>query len=69
MSPRKVPREEAYFRGYGLQVVMGSRYLGDFVGTETVQARCLEDTVEGWQYSVATLAGVARQNPQTAYNR
>ena len=69
MSPRKVPREEASFQGYGLQVVMGSRYLGDFVGTETVQTRCLEETVEGWQYSVATLAGVARWNLQTAYHR
>ena len=67
MSPYNVPRVEAFFRRYGLQVVTGSWYLGGFVGTETAQDRWLEEKVEGWRDSVATLDGVVCQNPQTAY--
>ena len=62
MSPRNVPQAEAFFWGYGLQVVMGSRYLGGFVETDTAQAWWLEERVEGWQDLVATLTGVAHRH-------
>ena len=50
-----------------LQVVTGSLYLGGFVGTETVQARCMKEKVVGWRYLVSTLDGVARRHLQTTY--
>ena len=37
MYPRNIPRVEAFFRGYGLKIVMGSSYLGGFVGVEAAQ--------------------------------
>ena len=45
----------------------GSRYLGGFVGSKEVQDRWLREKLEGWRDSVATLAGVERRHPQTAY--
>ena len=45
-STHTVPHAEAFFRGYGLQILMGSRYLGGFVGTEVVQTQWLEEKVE-----------------------
>ena len=32
MSPRNIPRAEDLFRGYGIQIVMGSRYIGVLSG-------------------------------------
>ena len=37
VSPRNVLQAEAFFRGYGLQIMTGSRYLGGFVGSKAVQ--------------------------------
>ena len=65
--PRNVPQAEAFFWGYGMQVVTGSRYLRGFVGTETAQAWWFEEKVVGGQYLVSILAGVAHWPPQTAY--
>ena len=39
--PRNILRAEAFFQGYGLQIVTGSRYLGLFVGSNAAQDRCL----------------------------
>ena len=44
-----------------------NHYLGGFFGTEAEQTRWVGDKIEGWRDSVATLAGVARRHPQTAY--
>ena len=67
VSPWNFLQVEALFQGYGLQVLMGSRYLRGFVGKETAQALWLEEKVTGWWYLVATLAVLARRHPQTAY--
>ena len=67
MYPRKVPREEAFFRVNGIQIVTGIRYLGGFVGGKVEQDCWLGDTVEDWRYSVATLAGVVHRHQKTAY--
>ena len=32
VAPRNVPRSEYFFRGMGVKIVTGSRYLGGFVG-------------------------------------
>ena len=67
VSSWNFPRAEAFFRSYGLQIVTGSLYLGGFWGTKEAQEHYLGEKVEGWQYSVATLAVVACRHPQTAY--
>ena len=68
MSPRNIPRLEAFFRGYGLQIVMGSRYLGGFVGTKATQDRWLGEKVEGCRALVAIMSEVAFKHPQTSYS-
>ena len=67
MSPRNILWEEAFFRGYGLKVVMGSWYLGGFVGTEVAQAHWLDKKVERWRSSADIMSGVVCNHPQTAY--
>ena len=67
MSTWNVLRAESFFRGYGLQIVTGSRHLGGFVGTKAAQDFWLEEKVDIWQYSVDTLDGVAHRHPNTAY--
>ena len=37
VSPQNIQRAEAFFWGYGLQIVTGRRYLGVFVGTKEAQ--------------------------------
>ena len=56
MYPRKVPRVEAFFRGYRLQIVTGRHYLRGFVGSKAAQDIWLGEQVEGWRDSVATVA-------------
>ena len=58
VSPQNVPRVEDFFRGYGLQIVMESCYLGGFVGSKAAQDIWLGEKVEGWWDSVATLARI-----------
>ena len=41
LSPYNVPQAESLFRGYGLQIVTGSRYLRGFVGTKSAHDSCL----------------------------
>ena len=63
----KYPRAGAYFRGMGIKVVTGSRYLGGYIGERAAEAAWVQGKVEGWAASVKTLAGVARKHPQSAY--
>ena len=67
VSSWNASQAEALFGGYGLQIVMGSRHLGGFVGSKVAKDFWLGAKVEGWWYSVVTLAGVVRWHPQTAY--
>ena len=52
----------------GLKVVMGSRYLGGFVGEGKAEKIWLEGKVAGWAESVETLGGVCCKHPQSAYD-
>ena len=63
MSPRNIPWSEAFFRGYRLKIVMGSRFLRNLVGSKAAQDCCLGGKVEGWKDSVATLAGLEHRLP------
>ena len=47
MSTWNILRVEAFFRGYGLKIVTGSRYLRNFVGSKAAQDQWLGDKVEG----------------------
>ena len=53
----------------GLKVVMGSRYLGGFIGEGEADKSLLAGKVARWTDSVETLAGVSRKHPQSAYAR
>ena len=37
--PRKTLQAEAFFWGYSLKIVTGSRYIGSFMGMEAAQYR------------------------------
>ena len=67
MTPRNILQVEAFFRGYSLQIVAGSCYLGGFVGTKAAQDCWLGEKVDGWKALVVTLDGVACRNLHTAY--
>ena len=67
VSTYKLLLEEAFFRGYSLKIVTGSRYIGGFVGMKAIQVRWLEEKVEVWRASVAIMSGVAGNHLQTTY--
>ena len=67
VSEKNVPRANAFFRGMGVKVVTGSRYLGGYIGEREAEAAWVQGKVEGWADSVRTLAGVARKHLQSAY--
>ena len=52
----------------GLKVMMGSWYLGGFIGDGSAEKSWLAGKVEGWAESVETLAGVYRKHPQYVYS-
>ena len=47
VPPQNVPRTEAFYQGYGLQIVMGSHYLEGFVGTKADQTQCQGENIAG----------------------
>ena len=46
-SGQNVPRSKEYFRGMGVQVVTGSRYLGGFIEERETEAQWITAKVEG----------------------
>ena len=64
---RNVPQAKEYFRGMGITVVTGSRYLGRFVGGREAEARWIKEKVKGWAESIQTLGWVARKHPHYAF--
>ena len=67
MTPGNVARDKEHFRGMGIRVVTGHRYLGGFLGDVSAEKEWLGKKVEGWTESIATLAGVSLKHPQSAY--
>ena len=67
VAEQNVPRATEYFRGMGIKIVTGSRYLGGFVGEQETENQWVRTKVERWEESVSNLAGVARKHPQSAY--
>ena len=67
MTPGNVARAEEHFRGMGIWVVTGHRYLGGFLGDFSSEKEWLETKVEGRTESIATLARVALKHSQSTY--
>ena len=67
MVPRNVSQSEEFFRGAGLKVLTGSKYLGGFIGEGEAEKNWLAWKVAGWADSVETLAGFSRKHSQSAY--
>ena len=67
VAERNVTQAKEYFRGMGIQVVTGSRYLGGSVGERAAEVRRIKEKVERWSESVRKLSRVARKHPQSAY--
>ena len=63
VAEQNVPRATEYFRGMGIKIVTGSRYLGGFVGERETEIQWVRMKVEGWEESIKKLAGVARKHP------
>ena len=66
--PRNVARAEEFFCDMVLQVVMGSRYLGGFIGDGAAEKRWLARKVEVWAEFMGSLAGVSHKHPQSTYS-
>ena len=67
VAPRNVARSKEHFRGLGIRVVTGHRYLGGFLGDEAAEREWLGKKIQGWKESVAIMAGFALKHPQSAY--
>ena len=67
VAPGNVARAEEHFRGLGIRVVTGHRYLGGFIGDADAERDWLREKIQGWSESVKVLAGVAHKHPQSAY--
>ena len=67
VSPWNVPRAEAFFRGYGLEIMTGSRYIYGFMGIEAAYYWWIKGKLRGWSASVDIINGVACKHPQTSY--
>ena len=67
MAPGNVAQAEEYFRGLGIKVVTGHRYLGGCIGYKEAEGRWLVEKIKGWADSVEILAGVSCKHPHSAY--
>ena len=59
-----VAKAEDFFRGMGMKVVTGSRYLGRFIGNREAEYIWLAEMVQGWTKSMKTLSGVVCKHLQ-----
>ena len=67
VAPRNVARSEEHFRGLGIRVGTGHRYLGGYIADIEAERSWLKAKIKGWAESVAILAGFAQNHPQSAY--
>ena len=68
VAPGNIARAEEHFRGLGIRVVTGHRYLGGFIGDTEAEREWLREKVQGWAESMNVLAGVAHKHLQSAYS-
>ena len=59
MTPGNVATAAEHFRGIGIRVVTGHRYLGGYIGDREAESIWLKEKIKGWTESVAILYWVA----------
>ena len=69
VAPGNIAREEEHFRGIGIRVVTGHRYLVGYIGDGEAEMSWLKENIQGWMESVNIISGVAQKHPQSAYAR
>ena len=52
VAPGNVAQAEENFRGLGIKVVTGQRYLGGYIGDKEAEERWLAEKIKGWTESV-----------------
>ena len=62
-----VARAEEHFRGIGIRVMTGHRYLGGFIVDADAERGWLREKIRGWTESVKLLEGVSHKHPQSSY--
>ena len=67
VPPGNVAQAKEHFRGLGIRVVTGHRYLGGYIGDREAEGVWLEEKIQGWTESVTILARVAHKHLQSAY--
>ena len=60
-------RAEEFFRGMGMTVVTGSRYLCGLVSNMEAKYTWLSEKVQGWAKLVKKLSGVAHKHLHSSY--
>ena len=66
VAPGNVSRAEEFFRGLGIKLVTGNRYLGGYIGDRGAERGWLAEKIRGWAEPVDILAGVSRKHLQLA---
>ena len=66
VAPRNVAQADENFRGLGIRVVTGHRYLRGYIGDREAEGSWLEAKIQGWTESMDILSGVARKHPHSA---
>ena len=69
VAPGNVARVEELFRGLGIRVVTGHRYLGGFIGNVEAERDWLREKVQGWTESANVLSGVVQNHPSVCLCR
>ena len=62
MAPGNVAQAEEHFRGLGIRVVTGNRYLGGYIRDRETERGWLRGKIQGWTDSVKNLAWVAQKH-------
>ena len=62
-----VVQKEHFFRGRGLTIRMGSRYLGGYIGDAVTQVEWLCEKMQYWKGRLKTIAGVEHKYLQASY--
>ena len=66
-SEANLQRDKRLFKGRGLIILTGSRYLGIYMDNSKTQSQWLELKVAVWVDTIITLTQVARKHLQAAY--
>ena len=67
VAPGNVARAEEHFRGLGIKVVTGHRYLGGYIRDKEAEGGWLAEKIKGWKDLVEILSGVSQKHPHSAY--